>query len=325
MKAGLIGCGKIAHFHADVLQHLGIEIVAAAYRSNLENAKAFQVKYGIPTIYSDWRSMIDNENPDAVWVLADWESIDQMLIPIVAMDLPAFFEKPVALSSSAISDAIAAFPGEISKIQVGYNRRFYDVVKILRNELGSRAILCVEVMIPESVNLSDKKMVHYRTLQNSSHLFDLLIYLLDDNLRVNKYVHKFADHAKSTPGFISLFETHGKIPVYVSSVFNSPVNSSIRICTDDEFMFELKPLEKLTIFKGFSVSEPTADQPIRLYNPKIIKEYYEPVGKFKPGFLSQAEAFLNFTYQGNNKSFPNLQSSLIVTSVIESIINQPEK
>lgn len=325
MKAGLIGCGRIAHFHADVLQHLGVELVAVAYRRNIENAKAFQAKYRIPAIYSDWRSMIENEQPDAVWVLADWESIDQMLLPIAEKAIPAFFEKPVALSSSRISDVIKSCPGAISKIQVGFNRRFYDVIEILKNELISRSILSIEMLIPESVNISDKKMVRYRTIQNSSHMFDLLIYLLDDNLKGNKYVHRFGDHAKSTPGFVALFETRGGIPVYLSSVFNSPVNSSIRIYTDDEFMFELKPLEKLTIFKGFTVSEPAINQPIRLYNPKIIKEYYETAGKFKPGFLAQAAAFINYTYHGENKSLPNLQSSLNVTGVIEGIINQDEQ
>lgn len=322
MKAGLIGCGKIAHFHADVLQHLEVKIVAAAYRSNVENAKAFQAKYMIPAIYSDWQLMIENEKPDAVWVLADWESIDKMLVPVADKAIPVFFEKPVALSSSRISDVIKTFPGSINKIQVGYNRRFYDVVEILKNELVSRTILSIEMLIPESVNLSDKKMVQYRTIQNSSHLFDLLIYLLDDNLKGNKYVHRLGDHANSTPGFIALFETRGGIPVYISSIFNSPVNSSVRIYTDDEFMFELKPLEKLTIFKGFAVSEPTINQPVRLYTPKIIKEYYETVGKFKPGFLSQAEAFINYTCHGDNKSLPNLQSSFNVTEVIEGIINQ---
>jgi predicted dehydrogenase len=325
MKAGLIGCGKIAHFHADVLQHLGVEIVSVAYRSDIGKAKAFQAKYRIPTIYSDWKSMIEDEKPDVIWVLTDWESIDQILIPIVSQAIPAFIEKPVALSSSRISDVIAVFPREISKIQVGYNRRFYDVVRILKNELGNRSVLSVEMLVPESVDLSDKKMVRYRAIQNSSHLFDLLIYLLDDNLNESKYVQRFGDHGKNTPGFVALFETHRGIPVYISSVFNSPVNSTIRIYTDDEFMFELKPLEKLTIYKGFSVSEPTAEQPIRLYNPKIIKEYYETAGKYKPGFLSQAEAFINYTYHGNNKSLPNLQSSFSVTSLIERINNQPEK
>jgi len=325
MKAGLIGCGKIAHFHADVLLHLGVKIVAAAYRSNTENAKAFQAKYSIPSIYSDWELMIEKVKPDAVWVLADWESIDQMLIPVMVKGIPVFFEKPVALSSTKISDAITTFPEEIDRIQIGYNRRFYDVVDELKNELICRSILAAEMLIPESVNLSDSKMVRYRTIQNSSHMVDLLMYLLNDDLRNRKYLQRFSDHGKSTPGFTALFETHDGIPVYMSSVFNSPVNSSLRIYTDDEYMFELRPLEKLTVYKGFSVSEPTSGQPLRMYNPKIVKEYYEYAGKFKPGFLKQSEAFVNHTYHGDNKSLPNLQSSLKVTKVIEKIINQDQQ
>lgn len=320
MKVGFIGCGRIAQFHADVLQHLGVEIAAVSYRTNLENARAFQVRNNIPKIFQDWRAMVDNAKPDALWVLSDWKSIDQLLIPVLATSLPVFFEKPVALTSSKIKEAMSSFPESLTKVQVGYNRRFYRIAGKLKEELAGRSIINIELTIPESVDLSDQDLIANRPVQNSSHLMDLLIWLLDGEVPAKINVHQFRAHRKLTPGFTAQLETSSGIPVYISSVYNSATNSAVRIYTDDEYLFELKPLEKLSIYKGFEVSEPSARQPIRLYNPKVISEDYEVADKFKPGFLGQAEAFIKDTMCGNNTLQPNLESSLAVTMMIESII-----
>jgi hypothetical protein len=150
---------------------------------------------------------------------------------------------------------------------------------------------------------------------------DLLIWILGGNVPQKVYVHKFRDNEKLTPGFVSQFETDRGAPVYISSVYNSPVNSTMRFYTDDEYMFELKPLERLVVYKGFEVSDPTSHQPIRLYNPKVISEDFETGDGFKPGFLTQAEAFISHTCQSDNSTYPNLETSFDVTSMIEELLN----
>lgn len=321
MRAGLIGCGKIAQFHVDVLKSIGVELAALSYRSDLGKAKAFCDKNSIPSLYPDWRKMVEKESPDLLWVMADWESIDGMLLPVLELRIPVFFEKPVALSSKRLEEALARYPAQSGCVQVGYNRRFYNIVATLKEELGRKSIINVEVFIPESVASGDKKMAEYKVYQNSSHLVDLLLYILGDDKPEVKYVHRLGRGNGVTPGFIAGLETESGIPVYLSSVYNSPLNSAIRIYTDDSYIYELKPIEKLSIYKGFEVLEPSPGQPIRLYNPKVERETYEPADKFKPGFLRQAEAFKTKTVKGNNNDLPNLTSSLEMTRLIEKIMH----
>ena len=52
------------------------------------------------------------------------------------------------------------------------------------------------------------------------------------------------------------------------------LNYSINI-NSDNLVYELKPLEKLTIFKGLRIIEPTMKEPIRRYVPNIISTYSE--------------------------------------------------
>jgi len=62
MKIGFIGCGKIAHFHANVLRELGVNIIAVSARENSPNIVPFTEKYHIPNQYTQWQEMVENES-----------------------------------------------------------------------------------------------------------------------------------------------------------------------------------------------------------------------------------------------------------------------
>jgi len=320
LRAGFIGCGNISHFHADVLKKLDVNIVAAAYRFDQGKAELFNAKYGPLKIYSDWKLMTESESLDFLWVAASWDIIDDLLIPVMEYNLPVFFEKPVALSSERISEALRIYPHLKNKVQVGYNRRFYTVVKELKELLKDKKIINIEVYIPESVKESDIKLLKFRTLQNSSHLIDLVLYIIDDfDVRI-KHLYKCSDSEAKTPGFTVMLESTSRCNIYISSIFNSPQNSSIRFYSDDQMIYELKPVEILSIYKGFDIIDPTPLQPIRLYNPKLVHRSFEPNDGFKPGFLEQTVQFVENTLIGRNYDLPNLNSSLCITQLIEKII-----
>ena len=60
----------------------------------------------------------------------------------------------------------------------------------------------------------------------------------------------------------------------------------------EDLVYELKPLEKLTIYQGIDVIEPTLEQPIRSYVPRIKESFIESA-KVKPGFDRMYKCFLN--------------------------------
>ncbi len=129
LKAGLIGCGGIARFHADILRDIGINLHAACSSAASTRLSAFSQEYSIPHIYKTWQQMMDEESLDAVFVFAPWDLIDGMLLPLLKFKRPIFFEKPVALTPERIEEAINTYPDMIDKVQIGYNRRFYDFIR----------------------------------------------------------------------------------------------------------------------------------------------------------------------------------------------------
>jgi predicted dehydrogenase len=319
-SVGFIGCGKIANDHADVLKYLGINIQAVATRPNSQNIKRFADKYKVSNTYSSFKDMIELEKLDALWVTIDWTNIEDIILDILSYDLPTFVEKPIALNSFMIKQVQIACRKRNKKLQVGYNRRFYNHIPIIKNILCSSKIRSVLVEIPENVSKHESKLFNNRWIQNSSHILDLLLYFLGEYDIINSFNSSAYDD-----GFIDTFNllllTKNEIPIHVVANWNVPANYNITFYLQDSLL-KLSPLEMGYLYRGFDIIEPDNDIPIRQYKPKLEKYFScnDSNDKFKPGFLNQAKFFFE---KHNNMNFAFINSSindiLFITDLIEKI------
>lgn len=67
LKTGIIGCGKVADFHAKAYEKLENSAFTAVCDANLDRAKAFAERYHV-NAYSDISEMIQKEKLDVVSV-----------------------------------------------------------------------------------------------------------------------------------------------------------------------------------------------------------------------------------------------------------------
>jgi predicted dehydrogenase len=317
MQIGFIGCGNISHFHADVLMKLNQNIVAVAAKKNSPNIIPFSDKYFIKKKYYNWHEMVDNENLDALWVVASWNQIDSLLIPLIETGLPLFLEKPVALSSGKILKAIEIHKKSGQYIQVGYNRRFYSFIDKIKLILEKGELRSIWVEIPESIEFSNVEIANNLWLINSSHVIDLLMYLVGPlNIKYKKTNILTGNDIPSS--FNAILETEQNVPIHLSAEWNAANNFGITFFVDNKRIV-LKPLEMVTIYEGFDIIEPTGPLPIRQYKPKIVKKYFCN-GKFKPGLYEQAEYFFKQLNSNNfNNKHSDLQTCLLTTKLIENL------
>ena len=261
--------------------------------------------------------MVGNENLDALWVMATWDKMDKLLIPLIKTGLPLFLEKPIALSSENIEEAIEEHRKTNQYIQVGYNRRFYPFMNKIKSFIEEGELRSVLVEIPESIDLGNVTLAQNLWLINSSHVIDLLLYFAGP-LKV-KYNNNQILSVNSIPSsFNAVLETEQGKPIHISAEWNTSNNFGLTFVVDDKRIV-LKPLEMATIYESFEIIEPTKESPIRQYKPKLVDEYFCD-GKFKPGFYEQAEYFLN---QLNSNNFNNKHSDLLecltTTKLIENL------
>lgn len=205
---------------------------------------------------------------------------------------PCFFEKPVALTSKKIKKAIQIRDGLDVKVLVGYNRRFYDFVPELKKMFQQLEIDAVELNLPEprikSKTDSEKKLQKYRILYMSSHVIDLLFYLIGD-MKV-RYMKRKKDENFGFIAFNGILENKDGVPIHYISNWGAPANFSLNFYCGN-IVIDLTPIERMKVYQGIKVEQPTREIPIRRYTPEIIKEVYTDA-KFKPGFYKQAENFL---------------------------------
>jgi predicted dehydrogenase len=300
LRTGFIGCGNIAHFHADVLKHLGVQITCLSYRSNKPKAELFAQKYGIAKIYTDWHEMITESEIDFLWVTPSWDQIDLIFEEITAAGIPAFFEKPLALNAEKVAKVLNTFPEDyLKKFHVGYNRRYYKIVGELKSLLRTEKTVSVFVDIPEPIKGLNENLLKHRLVQNSSHMFDLLFYLFDSyEVKKENIIPLFPD--KTRNDFIGTMTLKG-IPVSFVSVWNSPQNYSLKIYTESEKVYQLSPFEELKVFEGFDIIDPTEEKPIRQYHPRIkFSKFEKSENNFKPGFLEQSIDFIENALNGRS-------------------------
>lgn len=108
VRVGVIGTSWYADLmHLPTLQsHPQAEIAAICGR-NSEPAAALANKYAIPTIYSDYREMIEQGNLDAVVVATPDDLHYPMVMAALDAGLHVICEKPLA-SSVAQAEAMVA-------------------------------------------------------------------------------------------------------------------------------------------------------------------------------------------------------------------------
>ena len=284
MKIGFIGSSDISRFHIDALKNNKFEIEAIGTRSGSSNCMDLAKRFNFLDKFckGGWEEVIVKE-VDAFCLCIDTLETPKILKEILKVGKPVLVEKPISIYLSDFDDLIKN-PMK-NKIFVGYNRRFYKTLKIAKQKCdqsidGGTVI----VNIPETI-ASFKEF-----LNNGCHIIDSLRYLIGD-FEIEKKISK---KDKTNLNFFSIYVLckNKKWNIAINAHKNIPANFSITIMIDD-LVYELKPLEKLTIYRGMKVLEPCIEEPIRRYIPHI-KECINEKAIFKPGFNEMYQNFSEF-------------------------------
>ena len=134
LKIALVGCGRIAQRHAELL---GGKMVAGAALAGVcdivpEKARALGEKYGVPH-FTDMRELMEKTAPDAVSVLTESGNHAKHVVALAAYKKHVIVEKPMALTLDDADAMIKACAEAGVKLFVVKQNRFnVPVVKLRR-------------------------------------------------------------------------------------------------------------------------------------------------------------------------------------------------
>ncbi len=139
LKTGIIGCGKVARYHARALRNLpGSDFRAVCSRS-LEKAVAFGKEYDA-TGYDDVASMVRGEQLDMVVVCTPHPNHKTPAIEALNAGAHVLVEKPLAASLDDCDAMIATAESCNKKLGVVSQRRFYPPVQRIRQAIDEGKI-----------------------------------------------------------------------------------------------------------------------------------------------------------------------------------------
>ena len=288
-RLGLLGAGAVAMHHIAAVHAANATIeVACTKRSDSPHWKQLSVLApGVRKVHNI-EDVLDDSNVEGVLVCMSWDAIAPTLSQLLASQKPMLIEKPIAFSLDEIPT------GQFDQKMVGYNRRFYHVVDVMKQRLLQGGLKAVDVTISEDVERHIRRhgsSIVPRILEfSSSHTLDLLLYLLGP-LKVVK-LYRQTNEASEFTSYNGLLVTNESIPVSLALNENDASPTSIRFRFLDHSAWVLSPLEKLSVYQGLNVTELTDDHKVRQYKPRMIDEHYEDAS-LKPGFLRQMQTFVS--------------------------------
>ena len=171
-RAGIIGCGSIAHSHAQ--GYLGtddVEIVALA-DPDREVGAVFGDTHGIEARYTDFRQMLEQEHLDIV-SNATWHKLHAPITIAACAHRPKALlcEKPMATNLGECDEMIIAAHRNDVKLAIAHQRRFNSAWTEARELIQQGAIGEVQQVTARGGQ---------GLLNDCSHLLDMMRYVMGD-------------------------------------------------------------------------------------------------------------------------------------------------
>ena len=135
MRLGFVGAGAITRRHLDILAARSDVEVAAICDLDADRAQATAGELKA-RVYADWRTMLDEEGLDALFVCTPPESHAQPTVEALGRGVHVYVEKPLARGLADGSAIVSAWRESTAVCAVGYQWRSLDLLASLRSALS---------------------------------------------------------------------------------------------------------------------------------------------------------------------------------------------
>lgn len=183
IKACVIGLGSMGRNHARVLSDLpGVALVGVADPSDASRA-AYRPSQGV-AVFSDYRKMLDELEPDYAVVAAPTELHCEVACDVMKRKVSVLVEKPIAKKIDEAELMIATAKAEGVKLMVGHVERFNPAVREIKrrvqaNDIGPLFQLHARRLSPFPSRIADVGVI----LDLATHDIDAMHYVTGSRVK----------------------------------------------------------------------------------------------------------------------------------------------
>lgn len=160
---GLIGAGDIVRKRvAPAINEIEDCKLIAVTRNRAELAESFAKEFGAEKWFADWRELLKDEEVEAVYIATPVFLHKAQTIAAAENGKHILCEKPMALNAKDCEEMIAACEANNVKLGIAYYRRFYPVIRRIKEIIASNEIGKISVAQMNAFEFFDLSPEHPR-------------------------------------------------------------------------------------------------------------------------------------------------------------------
>ncbi len=180
VKVSFVGCGGIAHVHADYLRGREDVNIVGCCDTNAERAEALSAKCGA-SVFRDAETLYDTAKPQAVYIGVPPGARGPCEIEAAKRGIHLFIEKPAAASLDTARKIAAAVRKAKVLTSVGYCFRYSDLMHAAQQALKGQAVSLItgnyHCGMPEIPWWRQRAQSGGQIVEQTTHIIDALRYL----------------------------------------------------------------------------------------------------------------------------------------------------
>ena len=184
LRLGIIGVGRIGKVHCRSIAHHvpNAKVKAVADLMADASLRAWAEALGIHHVYNDYRDILKDNEIDGVLICSSTDTHASIAVEAARAGKHIFCEKPVDHNLSQIRQVMEEVCKAKVKFQVGFNRRFDNNFKAVREavvsgKIGQPHIIRISSRDPEPPPISYVKVSGGIFMDMTIHDFDMIRYL----------------------------------------------------------------------------------------------------------------------------------------------------
>ena len=179
MRIGIIGAGYVATIHSKAIQMINPDISRYIYDTRMETAQKFAKEHGCQVVENkeDFYDSVD-----AVIIATPTSTHYKLVMESMIRGKHILCEKPMAALVSEASDMFAMSREKNLVCAIGFNYRFFEITKILKETVEIGDFIQIDILINRLFR-KDRKNTDDGVLSDLGiHLIDLITYLCNQNI-----------------------------------------------------------------------------------------------------------------------------------------------
>lgn len=330
VKVAVIGAGKMGISHISILgAHPDVNLVGICDTSKM--VTDFLEKYSKIDCYSDYKKMVAETRPDAVFVAVPTKFHYAMIRDLLSEGIHVFGEKPLCLAPQEGKELVALAEKKKLINQVGYHNKFIGTFREVKRLLNRNAIGEVYHFTAEAYGpvVTMKKKATWRSdpkegggclLDYASHVIDLV----NDTLSP-------VQHVKSSL-LKSIFSENVEDSVYSLLELQNGLSGVLQVNWSDDTYRKMstsmtiqgtkgKIISDANELKVFFKEEPNLEGYEKGWNVKNITDFQETVDFYLRGeeYSAQIDYFIDAVQGKVPNSINNFQSAWLTDNAISLI------